>query len=441
MKTISLAGGRVTLTFAESPATTLEQVTVAVPYGTAATVAPVTAADWVGVVAGGGPVTVAVTLPGPVAGLGVGGGLPLWFSRARPHALRPDLSLGLAVADGVLFSGSGVVVLPRGDGLTGELTTDGDTATYTLTGAGRVALTVLDGADLRAVWTATIRQVGWPPEVPPLFDTPVIYTAPGADPAAIAQHGFPTGMIAPDGIGTAGGETAPDVLVAQTAAWGQRAPVALQLPPLQARWDESNGLGALPGQLLTAALLGYPFVVPGVIGGLEDGSRRGTGELLVRWTQAAAFTLSMVFGKAPWTFLAPTPGICRAYTWLHLALQPWLLDYAGRVTCANGTPPLRPLGLDYPTDSPALACADQWLLGDRVLVAPVLGPPRGRAVYLPAGRWFDPWTEGYIEGSKRLEVRVPLHICPFFILSDEDQEPWAAFPAAAAIVGQIKRMG
>jgi alpha-glucosidase (family GH31 glycosyl hydrolase) len=310
-----------------------------------------------------------------------------------------------------------------------------------LTGAGEVALSVLDGPDLRAVWTAYVRQVGWPPEVPPLFDVPIIYTATGADPAAIAQHGFPTGGLAPAGIPAAGADDAPDLVAAPAAVWGQGAAMALRLPDLLATWDAGNGLGALPGQVLTAALLGYPFVVPGTIGGRPSGSRRATSELLVRWTQAAAFTLSMVFDTVPWGFLAPTPGICRAYTWLHLALKPWLLDYAGRVTCANGYPPLRPLGLDYPTDSQALAAADQWLLGDRVLVAPVLAPPRGREIYLPAGRWFDPWSNGYVEGPKRLEVRVPLHICPFFILTDEDQEPWAAFPAAEALVAQIKRMG
>jgi alpha-glucosidase (family GH31 glycosyl hydrolase) len=590
MKTISLAGGRVTLTFAETLAATLEQATVAVPYGTAATVAPVTGAEWVGADPAGGPVTVAVTLPAPVCGLGECLGLPFWFGRVRPRPLlttdtdgRPDPDLGLDVQDGVLFSGSGVAVLPRSDNLVIELATEGDVATYTLTGPGRVALTVLDGADLRAVWTAYVRQVGWPPSVPPLLEAPVIYTtwahykeavsqAAVADLAAQVQaHGFPTGVIeiddrwqtaygdlafdpakfpdpaaliadlhgrgfqvtawvppfvAPesalwpeamaagalvhdtagtplltswwqgegglidagnpaalawwgerlrafqaqwglDGLKYDGGEgryvppganiavtpngysaryaafagAQPGLNEVRTAYWSQQVPITLRVFDLSSTWGLNNGLAALPGRVLTLAMLGYPFVLPDMIGGNQYGHERCTGEMLVRWTQAAAFTLSMQFGIFPWPFLAPTPGICRGYTWLHLALKPWLLDYATRVTCANGYPPLRPLALDYPTDSQALACADEWLLGDRVLVAPVLGPPRGREVYLPAGRWFDPWTGEYLDGPKRLEVRVPLHICPFFIQTDEDADPWAAFPAAESIVAQIKRMG
>ncbi len=590
MKTISLAGGRVTLTFDAALAATLAQETVAVPYGTAATVAPVTAAVWVGEGLPGAAVTVAVTLPAPVCGLGECLGLPFWFAQVRPRPLlttdttdRYDPDLGLDVQDGVLFSGSGVAVLPQSDGLQIELTTEGDVATYTLTGTGRVALTVLDGADMRAVWAAYIRQVGWPSTVPSLLEAPVIYTtwasykdavsqAAVAELAAeIQQHGFPTGVIeiddrwqqaygdlafdpakfpdpaalvadlhergfsvtawvppfvAPDaamwaeaeaagalvhdtagtpllttwwqgtgglidagnpqaldwwaarlhafraqwgldGLKYDGGEgryvpagadmaitpngysaryaafagAQPGLNEVRTAYWSQQVPITLRVFDMASIWGLGNGLAALPVRVLTLAMLGYPFVLPDMIGGNQYGAERCTGEMLVRWTQAAAFTMSMQFGIWPWKFLAPTPGICRGYTWLHLALKPWLLDYATRVTCANGYPPLRPLGLEYQTDSQALACADQWLLGDRILVAPVLGPPRGRVIYLPAGRWFDPWTGETIEGPKRLEVRVPLHICPFFIQTDEDADPWAAFPDAEPIVAQIKRMG
>ena len=157
MKTIHLAGGRVTLTFAETVAATLEQATVAVPYGTAATVAPVTAAEWTGTDPAGGTVTVAVTLPAPVCGLGECLGLAFWFSRVQARPLlttdtdgKSDPDLALDVQDGVLFSPDGVAVLPRSDNLVIELATEGDVATYTLTGPGPLALTVLDGADLRS---------------------------------------------------------------------------------------------------------------------------------------------------------------------------------------------------------------------------------------------------------------------------------------------------
>src|SRR5829696_7745489 len=117
MKIVTLAGGRVTLTFDPVLTYTQRQETLAVPYATATTVAPVTAADCVWEAAPGAPVRVAIALPAPVCGLGECLGLLFWFSRVRSRPLMttdllgvsaPDL--GLCVQDGVLFSGAGVAV-------------------------------------------------------------------------------------------------------------------------------------------------------------------------------------------------------------------------------------------------------------------------------------------------------------------------------------------
>src|SRR5689334_9463376 len=214
MQTIELSRGRVTLAFEAGLRVAQQRETLAVLYGAVAGVAPVTAADCSWEAAEGAPVTVAITLPAPVCGLGECQGLPFWFSRVRPRRLwttdwaePPVADLGLCVQDGVLFSGAGVAVIPRSDGLTIEISTEGDTATYTLTGMTRLAVTVLDGPDLRAVQTAFVRQAGWPAEVPPLLEAPVIYTTWAqykmrVDAAAvrdlagqITAQGFPVGVI------------------------------------------------------------------------------------------------------------------------------------------------------------------------------------------------------------------------------------------------------
>src|SRR5689334_20480801 len=124
MQTIELSGERVTLAFAAGLRFDQQRETLAVPYGAAAGVAPVTAADcaWEG--AEGALVTVAITLPAPVCGLGECQGLPFWFSRVRPRPLvtsdwddPAEADRALCVQDGVLFSGAGVAVIPRSDGL------------------------------------------------------------------------------------------------------------------------------------------------------------------------------------------------------------------------------------------------------------------------------------------------------------------------------------
>jgi len=65
------------------------------------------------------------------------------------------------------------------------------------------------------------------------------------------------------------------------------------------------------------------------------------------------------------------------------------------VTCMTlaGWPIIRPLWWLAPTDDAALRCDSQFLLGDRLLVAPILHQgARSRDVYLPGGpsiRWRD----------------------------------------------------
>jgi alpha-glucosidase (family GH31 glycosyl hydrolase) len=62
-------------------------------------------------------------------------------------------------------------------------------------------------------------------------------------------------------------------------------------------------------------------------------------------------------------------------------------------------------------------CADQFLLGDDVCVAPVLAPEaRGRDLWVPPGVWRDYWTNARYEGPLGLPNypasldRVPLFI-------------------------------
>ena len=51
---------------------------------------------------------------------------------------------------------------------------------------------------------------------------------------------------------------------------------------------------------------------------------------------------------------------------------------------------MKPIWWLDPTDEKALTCDSEFLIGDQLLVAPVLEDgARSRSVYLPAGRWHD----------------------------------------------------
>ena len=71
---------------------------------------------------------------------------------------------------------------------------------------------------------------------------------------------------------------------------------------------------------------------------------------------------------------------------------------------ADGTPPFRALILDYPDDPAMQAVDDQYMIGDRMLVAPFFAGEKQRKVVLPKGRWHDLWTGSTVEGGRTLSI-------------------------------------
>ncbi|MBQ2148583.1 MAG: glycoside hydrolase, partial [Bacteroidales bacterium] len=56
---------------------------------------------------------------------------------------------------------------------------------------------------------------------------------------------------------------------------------------------------------------------------------------------------------------------------------------------------------------------DQYMLGDRYLVAPMMTPGTTRTVQLPKGRWVDENGKVY-KGGKTYELEVPIDRVPRF---------------------------
>jgi len=81
----------------------------------------------------------------------------------------------------------------------------------------------------------------------------------------------------------------------------------------------------------------------------------------------------------------------------------------------RGTPPFRALVMDYPADRKTWAIDDEYLMGDRVLVAPVTAGSHRRDVYLPEGEWVDFWTGACHTGGAAITCEVPLEIVPMFV--------------------------
>jgi len=106
----------------------------------------------------------------------------------------------------------------------------------------------------------------------------------------------------------------------------------------------------------------------------------------------------------------------KRYALLHKDLGDYIYSLALRAK-EDGTPIVRPLFLRNPEDEATYTAQDQFLLGDRFLVAPVLA--RGatsRDVYLPAGTWKDFWTGRLYRGRQTLnDFPAPLDTLPVFV--------------------------
>ena len=113
---------------------------------------------------------------------------------------------------------------------------------------------------------------------------------------------------------------------------------------------------------------------------------------------------------------------CRAVIELRMKFIPYLHAAFTRYH-REGLPPFRAVVMDYPDDPEAQTIDDEYLMGDSLLVAPVIIGSRGgrasgqttRSVYLPDGDWYDFWTVECFTGKRRMTVNVPLDRIPLFV--------------------------
>lgn len=146
------------------------------------------------------------------------------------------------------------------------------------------------------------------------------------------------------------------------------------------------------------------------------------GELLARWMQLGAFSPlfrnhSNMFTRdqEPWAFGGEVEEICRKYINLRYRFLPYFYDLMWEGE-KSGLPLLRPLFLSYQDDEETYELNDQFMVGDSLLVAPVLQQgQRCRAVYLPEGEWIDYWTGEKHSGQQYVIKKTPLDVCPIYI--------------------------
>ncbi|WP_250306546.1 TIM-barrel domain-containing protein [Streptomyces sp. A 4/2] len=175
------------------------------------------------------------------------------------------------------------------------------------------------------------------------------------------------------------------------------------------------GLRASLSLVMGLGLCGVPYSGPDV-GGF-DGSP--SPELYLRWLQLASYlpllrTHSALWAgrREPWEFGPGTLEHARAALAVRERLQPYFVTLA-QLSRLTGAPYVRPVWWGSPGDRALRDCEDAFLLGDALLVAPVLerGADR-RAVRLPRGRWYDTATGTAHDGPAQVLLDAPLSRIP-----------------------------
>ncbi|RYG70019.1 glycoside hydrolase family 31 protein [bacterium] len=143
-------------------------------------------------------------------------------------------------------------------------------------------------------------------------------------------------------------------------------------------------------------------------------------ELYTRWMQSSAFGPVMrahcVFweNRWPWAFGPEAEAATKKAIELRYRMIPFLYTLAEETT-RTGAPIMRPMLLEYPQDPKTVDMRDQWLMGSRLLVAPVMDQGGKRDVYLPAGNWFDFNTGAAVKGGQTLSIEAPLDVIPLYV--------------------------
>jgi len=162
--------------------------------------------------------------------------------------------------------------------------------------------------------------------------------------------------------------------------------------------------------ILGLGLSGIPFAGSD-IGGFVGAP---SAELYSRWLQSAvlvpfARTHAMIGTprREPWSYGPTYERANRASIRLRYRMMPALYTAYYQHT-KQGSPVARPIFWNALGDTSALGTDNEFLLGDHILVAPVLDSgAQNRAVYLPAGHWYRFGSGEQYEGGRANTVAAP----------------------------------
>ncbi|MEO9146495.1 MAG: glycoside hydrolase family 31 protein [Ginsengibacter sp.] len=190
-------------------------------------------------------------------------------------------------------------------------------------------------------------------------------------------------------------------------------------PLVQRLADKSHTWGDLQKLIpntIVQQLLGYTFTCPDMIGGgnfisFLPGSKIDQ-KLIVRSAQVHALMPMMQFSVAPWRILDSMHfEAVKEAVKIRQQMMPRIMEVMRRAA-QTGEPALQPLSFSYPGKGYE-SIKDQFMMGNEILVAPVVTESDERAVVLPPGEWY--YQNKKWKGGRTYQIKVALDELPIFI--------------------------
>jgi len=152
--------------------------------------------------------------------------------------------------------------------------------------------------------------------------------------------------------------------------------------------------------------------------------------------------------RRPWTYPKWAEDSMRVSFGLRSQLMPYIYTSAAQ-SSQQTVPLLRPMYFDHPDQEPAYHNAQEYYLGDELLVAPIttpgIGPSRlaWQIVWFPpgTGRWYDFFTGERHDGGSEAIVADDINAFPLFVHGGVPlpMQPYTPRPTSAALNHLIVR--
>jgi alpha-glucosidase len=190
-----------------------------------------------------------------------------------------------------------------------------------------------------------------------------------------------------------------------------------------ATWTGDNAptwshLSLSVSMLLSLGVSGYPFAGDD-IGGFGGSP---TPELLTRWIELGTFnpiarshsTLNSS-NHEPWADGPEQEAIRRRYIENRYRLLPYIYT-SMEETARTGLPLMRPMFLEFPSETSLATNDREFMFGHDLLVAPQLSETNDALrVDLPAGDWYDYWSGKRVADQSPLALHPELDELPVYV--------------------------